>query len=131
MRPLRAAVRAVGTAAVGGLLAAAYVVGTSTAGDPSLTAPAVGSAPLRLGEYCRSVYGERADGYAPRNLDGWRCSAWNNGVWGLEDVDLAAVCRWQEGPDARLQTTPRTDDPGDEAAGNQAAAAASRLRCAP
>ena len=94
--------RPLGTALVGALLAGAYVVGIFVGTEPGQVAPE--REPLRLGAYCRHLYGERADAYQPEELDGWRCSAWRNGVWGLEAVDLDAACRWQAGPDAQPVT---------------------------
>jgi hypothetical protein len=94
--------RSLGTALVGALLAGAYVVGIFVGTEPRQVAP--GPEPLRLGAYCRHLHGERADAYQPEELDGWRCSVWRNGVWGLEEVDLAAACRWQVGPESQAVT---------------------------
>jgi hypothetical protein len=94
--------RPLGTALVGALLAGAYVIGIFVGTEPRQVAPEPES--LRLGAYCRHLHGERADAYRPEELDGWRCSVWRNGVWGLEEVDLAAACRWQVGPDAQPLT---------------------------
>ena len=114
--------RVLGTAAVGALAAGAFALGTS-AGTVDRAARPQQQEELRLGDYCRDLYGELADAYQPRDIEAWRCSAWRNGIWGLEEVDLAAACRWQAGPAAELESIrPR---PGDEASRS----AASRLAC--
>jgi hypothetical protein len=94
--------RVFGTALVGALLAGAYVIGMFVATDPRPVGPEPER--LRLEEYCRHLYGGRSDAYQPRELSGWRCSVWRNGVWGLEEVDLTEACRWQRGPDAQPMT---------------------------
>jgi hypothetical protein len=113
----------VATTAVGALVAGAFALGTSTGTIDRAAGPHPHDE-LRLGEYCRDVYGERAEAYQPREIEAWRCSAWRNGVWGLEEVDLAAACRWQSGPAAELVST--RDRPGD----GGSRSAAPRLACA-
>jgi hypothetical protein len=81
-----------GVAVAAGALAGA-VVGDEPA-DP----------PLALDDYCRHLHGERASAYQPRAVERWGCSAWTNGVWRIEPVDLPDACRWQRGPDAVLGT---------------------------
>jgi hypothetical protein len=115
--------RMLGTAAVGALAAGAFTLGTS-AGTVDRVARPQRHEELQLGEYCRDLFGELADAYQPRDIEAWRCSAWRNGVWGLEQVDLAAACRWQAGPAAELEST--RDRPGD----GDSRSAAPRLACA-
>lgn len=115
--------RVLGTAAVGVLAAGAFALGTS-AGTVDRAARPQQQEELRLGDYCRGLYGELADAYQPRDIEAWRCSAWRNGVWGLEEVDLAAACRWQAGPTAELESIRHR--PGDGASRS----AAPRLGCA-
>jgi len=82
----------------GGALAAAVLWGSAVASDDG----GPPSEALDLGGYCKEAYGPEATAYTPREVGGWRCSAWTNGVWRLEPVDLTEACRWQRGPDARL-----------------------------
>jgi hypothetical protein len=91
-----------GSAVVGALFAGAYLIGilVGTGTDPVAPEPEA----LRLGAYCRHLHGGRADGYQPDDIGEWRCSVWRNGVWGLEEVDLAAACRWQFGRGAQPVT---------------------------
>jgi hypothetical protein len=103
--------QALGTAIIGALLAAAYVVGAFRATGRSSQGAEPGL--LRLDAYCHHLYGERADAYRPQDLNGWRCSVWRNGVWGLEEVDLLAACHWQSGPQARLVTPESSGDATD------------------
>jgi len=105
--------RPLGTTLVGALLAGAYVVGILVGTGPSQVTPEAAARPeqLRLGAYCRHLHGERADAYQPQDLSGWRCSVWRNGVWGLEEVDLAAASQWQAGPDAQPVTRDEKSDP--------------------
>jgi hypothetical protein len=65
-----------------------------------------GTTPLDLDGYCRHAHGGGATAYRPQGSDTWRCSAWRNGVWGLDPIDLAEACRWQGGTDAVLTTAP-------------------------
>jgi hypothetical protein len=92
---------ALGGMAAGGLLALSGLLGTHAASER----PAPSSEPLMLDRYCRDRFGSRATVSRSHYLDGWSCSAWRNGVWGLEPVDLGVVCRWQRGSRARLQAT--------------------------
>jgi hypothetical protein len=94
--------RRLATSLIGALLAGAYVIGISVGTGPDQSPP--DPEPLRLGAYCRHLHGERADGYEPSDLSGWRCSVWRNGIWGLEEVDLTAGCRWQLGSGAQPVT---------------------------
>jgi hypothetical protein len=94
--------RPLGTALVGALLAGAYVIGIFVGTAPREVVPEPET--LRLAAYCRHLHGEQADAYQPEELDGWRCSVWRNGVWGLEEVDFAAACRWQVGPGSQVVT---------------------------
>ncbi len=82
----------------GGALAAVVLWGTAVASDDD-DRP---SQALDLRGYCKELYGAEATAYTPRDVGGWRCSAWTNGVWRLEPVDLGDACRWQRGPDARI-----------------------------
>jgi hypothetical protein len=97
MGRLRRAAGTVGTLAVGLLVGLAGLAGMLLASD-------AGSEPLDLDGYCEHRYGESAAAYRPEpaDPDTWRCSAWRNGVWGLDPVDPNAACRWQLGEDARL-----------------------------
>jgi hypothetical protein len=101
--------RPLGTLLIGALLAGAYVIGILVGTEPREVVP--GPEALRLGAYCRHLHGGRADAYQPAELDGWRCSVWRNGVWGLEEVDLAAACRWQVGPGSEPVTREGRADP--------------------
>lgn len=83
----------------GGLLAVSGLFGASS----STTESQPRTEPLRVGDYCRERYGDGATVYRPTELGGWRCSVWRNGVWGLEQLDLNAACRWQRGEDARVE----------------------------
>jgi hypothetical protein len=88
---------------VGALVAAAALVGTASSTEHRPPR----SVPLALGSYCRHTFGDGATAYRPHNLDGWSCSVWTQGVWGLEPVDLNAACRWQRGDEnARLGPVP-------------------------
>jgi len=84
--------------AAGGLLAASGLFGASSA----TTEAEPRSEPLRADAYCQERYGDDATVYHPMDLGGWRCSVWDNGVWGLEPLDLNAACRWQRGENARV-----------------------------
>ena len=86
-------------AAIGTLLAGAEVVGLSLA---TTSPPSAGPVPLALDDWCRHVHGPRSAAYEPRALDGWRCSVWRHGVWGLELADLGAACHLQRGDRATL-----------------------------
>jgi hypothetical protein len=86
---------------VGGLVAGALLAGSGLLGAAA-SVGGDGADRLALGAYCRHRYGDDAAPYQPRELDRWGCSAWTNGVWRLEPVDLVAACRWQRGPSARL-----------------------------
>jgi hypothetical protein len=102
---LAGAMRLLAGLTVGAAAAGAYGVGVDvgTSGSAGSQPPsAAETGPLRLDAYCRHLYGQRAAAYRPHRLEEWRCSAWRNGVWGLEEVDLAAACTWQAGPRARL-----------------------------
>ena len=94
--------RVFGTALVGALLAGASVIGMFVATEPRPVTPE--PEPLRLEAYCRHLHGDRSDAYQPQELSDWRCSVWRNGIWGLEEVDLNAACRWQSGPGAQPVT---------------------------
>jgi hypothetical protein len=96
---LRRALSALGGIAAGGLLAASGLFGASS----STSEQEPRSEPLRVGDYCREVYGDDATVYRPTELGGWRCSVWRNGVWGLERLDINAACHWQRGEDARVE----------------------------
>lgn len=125
MRPAlspRRLARGLGAAAVGVLVAGAFALGTSV-GTADQAARSQSQEELRLAAYCRHLYGERADAYQPREPEAWRCSAWRNGVWGLEEVDLAAACRWQAGPASKLESTGGSADDSASGAGVQ------RLTC--
>jgi hypothetical protein len=87
---MRIRARMVAMLAVGALLGGAQVVGLWLATDDAPRSEA-----LALDDYCRHLNGARATAYQPGDIEGWRCSVWHNGVWGLELVDLSDACRWQ------------------------------------
>lgn len=91
--------RILGTAiavVAGVALAVAALIGMAAARDDD---PGT-SQTLDVDGWCRHEYGEQATAFHPGEPDVWRCSAWRNGVWGLDDVDLDAACDWQRGQDA-------------------------------
>lgn len=96
----------IGLVLVGVLLGAAALTGLDAGTEDAEAGPP----PLALDDWCRHTHGPGARAYRPADLDMWRCSAWAHGVWGLEPVDLGAVCRWQRGTGAVLRT--RTTDSG-------------------
>lgn len=96
---MRVRARMVAMLAVGALLGGAQVVGLWLATDDDASR----SEALALDDYCRHLHGDRAAAYQPGDIEGWRCSVWRNGVWGLDLVDLPEACRWQrDDPAARL-----------------------------
>lgn len=102
LSPARRWAGAVGATAVGGLLAAAQLVGSAAATE----SPPPRSEPLDLTAYCRHRFGDDAaalptlDQTEPDRL---RCSVPRNGVWGLEPVLPLEACRWQRGAGARFE----------------------------
>jgi hypothetical protein len=96
---VRRALSAVGGLVAGGLLAASGLFGAASSTED----PAARTQPLRIGAYCRALYGDDATVYQPSEIDGWRCTVWQNGVWGLEPIDLNEACRWQRGENAHLE----------------------------
>jgi hypothetical protein len=127
---VRRALPALGTAAIGALLAVATLVGGAAATGPSPD-PQPEPAQLALGTYCRHLFGARAAAYQPEDLSGWRCSVWRNGVWGLEEVDLAAACRWQAGPDAVLESVSADSASGAAGGGGGSASGPQSVAAAP
>lgn len=95
VRFLRRVLPSLGGVAAGVALAVTGLWGSRASVDDASDA-------LALDDYCAVRFGERSRSYRPRELDRWGCSAWTNGVWRLEPVDLNDACHWQRGPGARL-----------------------------
>ena len=99
MKPgARGALSALAGVVAGAVLAASAVFGSLASTDE----PEPRSEPLALDRYCHHLHGGGATAYQPHNLEGWSCSVWTHGVWGLEPVDLNAACHWQRGENAHL-----------------------------
>jgi hypothetical protein len=98
-------VRSTSGLGVGALMATMALAGMAGSQKP----PGWDREPLDLRGFCRAQYGPSADAFQPPDVDSWRCGVTRNGVWGLEPVDLDAVCAWQNGDDAQLDEITATD----------------------
>lgn len=101
------AARGIIAAAIG--FSGAFIVGTaSQLGSEGRVTPGTTLGQLDFMRYCRETYG---DGFAATlvadDAFGWRCAGRRNGVWGLDEIDVADACVTQYGRRAR----PHTWDP--------------------
>jgi hypothetical protein len=75
------------------------------------------SEPERLGSldfeaFCRRESDNMTALLVAQDADGWQCAGLTAGVWGNDPVDVADVCRWQYGEDARALLVDANDVDG-------------------
>lgn len=97
--------RGIIAAAVG--FCGAFVVGKASelGSDDQPRPPEVSLGRLDFLEYCRDTYGAGfTAALVAADAFGWRCAGLRNGVWGLDEIDVAAACRSQFGERSRAHT---------------------------